>query len=126
MSDRELREMDGEIHTRLFGEGVRWVKTHFGKDAPMVLQVTATGAEVPRYSTDMNAAWCVWERLPGGSKRLHWTGSRDYVAILSRDAWYGRGSMGQAGDGVVEYAQTAPLAICRAAVAAFKQAEGVA
>jgi hypothetical protein len=69
---------------------------------------------VPRYSTDITAAWIVWQKI-GGEKRLHQadTDEDSYACIFGRS--YGASTDME---GVRAEADAAPLAICRAALLA--------
>jgi hypothetical protein len=102
----EGRELDALIAERVFGEHVVWVK-----DKPWESkgQPYANGHFTSHYSSNIKAAWEIFGRMFGHvERRGHPRPGEEWVAQL----WYG-GRAGQA------YAETAPLAICLAALAAL-------
>jgi hypothetical protein len=114
MTAREAgRELDALVAVTLMG--VTLVSEDAGiRPAAMSYQKPS---EVLPYSTDVAAAWQVVERMRarGFALELHYEfgWSRQWVADFSNDGWLSTGE--QLGD-------TAPLAICRAALAAVEAA----
>ncbi|RPJ36270.1 MAG: hypothetical protein EHM35_08405 [Planctomycetaceae bacterium] len=72
--------------------------------------------DFPCYSTDIAAAWLVVEKLI--AKGYEFTLEDDKQGFMCRFDWVSPVVVGWAG---VEHAPTAPLAICRAALAAVGQ-----
>ncbi len=122
MTAAELRELDVEIAVKVMGwtdvdtDGVSTYGTP-PRDGKEYSGAGGGHYHVPRYSTDIAAAWVLWERIDFGSKRLHEVGGVWY-AIVSGDRWGPRGHMGLNNDECQVRADTAPLAICRAALKA--------
>jgi hypothetical protein len=79
---------------------------------------------VPPYSTDLAAAWKVWEKFQHQSKRLHYVFPDNaeeghYEVLWSHGPQSSRSGMSLNRKGEVwAEGETAPLAICRAALRA--------
>lgn len=73
MTEKELRELDAEVHEKVMGLKCRWVRTSFGDTPPELRDLITPSASVPWYSTEIEAAWKVFEKLctqvPGVSIR---------------------------------------------------------
>lgn len=123
------RVLDGEETARVFGQiakvegGVRGVALRVPKELldgqtnPIVWidsrNETGTARKVlPHYSTDIAAAWLVWDRIT----------EKDYDLALQRDWNLPREWVVTKSDSdcraIFAYGSTAPLAICRAALQA--------
>lgn len=135
MNEQELRELDAEVAEKVFGRRryrygkgsrshlVSPEKTAGNRLYELVIGELPLADEqiepIPRYSTDIAAAWLVVEKLMPRighiypafdvepSRFMHW------VAVLEHPIWENRRGFTEA---------TAPLAICRAALAAMKGA----
>ncbi|HVL12608.1 MAG TPA: hypothetical protein VM529_08590 [Gemmata sp.] len=124
MSEHELREVDYRIAREVFDwsaeevDAVRWC------EAGSVVDCANTTRELPRYSTDIAAAWLVVEKLRqvvAGFELLEWP-ELDEPYCASFGHRLGRAVVEEAGlpSGVgtaEEEGKTAPIAICRAALA---------
>ena len=101
MNNEELRKLDAEMHTRILG-------LEIGTDM-------AGYPNLPRYSSEIHRAWEVIEKV----KR------RFPVFTLDSkfDTWSAGFGCEQCGvlDGDWHVADSAPLAICRAALAAIEE-----
>lgn len=104
------REMDGQIHVLVFNKAVPtdhdWLHDTFCDC-------------VPRYSTDIVAAWAVVEKLRAGG--IYFTIRTDIIWDVT--LWDGNEGTWNAGGCQDKWlvdvqAKTAPLAICRAALKA--------
>jgi hypothetical protein len=137
MTAEELRKLDAEVHRAVFGVESRPLRYALqfpepelrGKeilDRPYAVsgaeKLPDRGRYVPRYSEDIAAAWLVVEKLmprvghvyPAFDvvvprKFMHWT-----AVLEDGHGWNRRGFT----------AETAPLAICRAALACVAAATG--
>lgn len=97
MTEKELRELDAEVHRVVFGPQPRtWDERY-----------------APHYSTNIAAAWKVVEKLaerfdrdPFICENTYLSGDREWHVVFN---------------GMYEAAEpTAPLAICKAAIAAMR------
>jgi len=107
------RELDRAIAEKVMGRKVTW-------DAPDVLLPGPPDNDAPNYSTSIDAAWEVVEKLrnwPGG----HWWLHLWQVAGV-REEWrasFTFGGMAAVHPKLEATANTAPLAICLAALKAM-------
>lgn len=115
MTDAELRELDAKVAVEVMG----WVKPdpayhewiRLGEKAP-----GATTDDIPRYSADIRLAWLVVEKVVADGMTV----------ILNRldgnDHWTFCIGEGDAVNGEIAEAEgeTAPQAICRAAILAVE------
>ena len=115
MSEQELREVDYQIARELFGwsaeevDAVRWC------EAGSVVDCANTTRELPRYSTDIAAAWLV---VDAASRQ-----SGDTLFSVARV----RGDWGcRLGGTVAVCNPTAPVAICQAALKRLREKEVLA
>lgn len=108
MSD-ELRALDAAVHTHVFG----WIEAPSG--LVYVHQETGKLADlrVPHYSTDIAAAWLVVERMTSQG----WWLEIDHGGVDWKITFYGLGD----DPFPTERADTAPEAICRAALEAVAE-----
>lgn len=98
------REFDALIAEKVMGKGETWFGT-FSNGSERTIP------RLPHYSTDIAAAWLLVDKLTGPKVNL----------ILERDwdgVYYSRFSSAGASDEDFCSADTAPLAICRAALKA--------
>lgn len=153
MTETELREVDAKIHRDVFGStDIRTLPTYFSPDCgnPMIAEPGWAGAVpdlwylptydhdetsdifcryVPRYSTDIAAAWRVVEALAEG----------EYVKVYACESHYHGSSCTviaadvtqQSPDDLVRrtavvMAESVPLAICLAALKATASTEATA
>lgn len=116
MTTVELRALDAEVHRGVFGCQVHWSEDH--QDWRHVIADNGVslfcGQPVPHYSTDMGAAWKVVEKMCGETKQILFV-SGEWYAIFPRSC-----PEGVVPTVILEGAATAPLAICKAALAAAK------
>lgn len=125
MTEKELRELDVEVHRAVFGLRVKWFRTHFGPDAPLVPKDEGTGVMVPWYSSDMNAAWDVVRAMESGGWRLT-------LGRPESPGWRASFTRSRPGEWVCDLCEsdleaTAAIAVCQAALAAVRsQASGPA
>jgi hypothetical protein len=113
MTDTELRALDAEIHAKVFGKPVRTCKYGFH----WTDEIGLLGAlRVPKYTADMAQTWLVVERMRGAwhfqlkTEDVEWAAKFGKIDPTDFDicTW--------------EFEPTAPLAICRAALAALTPA----
>jgi len=140
-------EMDALVAERVMG----WHMYHYDKDVPSacywmlldsegdpaVFEVPYNAMEkrteaeawaaCPKFSTDIAAAWTVFEKLPGPERRLHDSGQGvegRYVVKCNAHSWGAGTDFAYYADDertVIQIegeANTTPLAICRAALKA--------
>lgn len=147
-----LRELDVEVHKKVFGLGSRlW---HSGSEWLRDLdgwftdpQTTPQPEPVPHYTTDIRAAWTIIDKLAEADWRLTLTAPggftdeglgggdpkhRKWTAVFKKPEpeWDGTGTFLEHCDAVYKlhltgYAQadTAPLAVCLAALDAVQPQE---
>lgn len=120
MDEKDLRELDAAIHAKVMGKSV-WYEPIItaGERRPC--------REVLNYSTDIAAAWGVWDHIACASKRLHYVAALEdcdknypakWVAIIDlRKRWAANAQMHDYGKEVYVEAETPMLAICLAALA---------
>ncbi len=110
MSTEGILALDAEIHRTVFG---RFVELLARRDH-------ISGEPIPAYSTDIAAAWLVVKRLADGmGVRVRVEEGRSRQAschILAVDGRKRRPPDALVRRDALAYAETAPLAICRAAL----------
>jgi hypothetical protein len=127
MNDAILRQLDEQI-ARLVMGWTPWKSPCVGLlDAP---DCWLTGDDRSptfrmsgwRPSEDIALAWRVWERLEFPAKRLHCVTVKgrgtEWYALLSPSPWAANAGIADYGKGIFVTAETAPLVICQAALAA--------
>ena len=98
------REMDLLVAIRLMGEDASLLKVN--------REDSYFENHLPRYSTDIAAAWEVVEKMQSFDLEMEYPGEWRASAMLAGSDW-----------GQTISDQTAPLAICRAALLAVMEAE---
>lgn len=109
------RTMDTLVAKRVFGLDVVASSNGFYFENNGKFPGRAPLLELPRYSTNIAAAWKVVENL-----------TSDYEITITRATGYKVGCLfivGASEDWIFSEAETAPLAICRAALLAVTRAE---
>jgi len=122
MTTEERMALDAEVHRKVFGRECRplkWGPWFAARAGQPILDVPQRDLEtresIPRYSADIAAAWRVVEWLVAN------TPNQDFhLEHLGESGW----SVGTCGREEWVTADTAPVAICRAALEAVKQSEG--
>lgn len=113
------RRLDAEIAERIFGHQVTWLATALSASAPHYEREGQHGyASLPAYSTDVAAMWLVVERLreQGRMVSLNWLpDSKEWYASVYPPP-------GEFGAPFHGYGDTAPFALCEAALLAFTPA----
>jgi hypothetical protein len=105
VTPEELRPLDAEVHRKVMGRDIPYTVPYIcdADGRPLLL-------DVPAYSADIAAAWLVVEKLYETGIRLdlyRMTGHRtDWCCWFDRHGGYG---------------DTAPLAVCRAALVAVSE-----
>jgi len=106
------REMDALVAEKVMGWELRTFKSN-GVDFWHIPGTVRCELDAPKFSTDIGAAWEVVEKMIGEM----WNLSLEYQSAVY---WCEFGKTCVPGDG--EIADTAPLAICRAALLAVMEA----
>jgi len=107
------REMDALIAEKVMGLRLDWEFAEYQNGEPTVPTLRDKYDEIgmlPLYSTDISAAWTIVEKLCGEY-------GCDVVKVCKRDPDLGHGEWScNFGRGWEAFGETAPLAICRAAL----------
>ncbi len=111
---RPASELDVEIHRKVFGKGatLTTVNTVNGAVAVWLEDNNPRGDGVPRYSTDIAAAWLVLEEM---CRRI----GDSLVAVVRHPRGEGWGC--RFNGTAHPTSETAPLAICRAVLKFFRE-----
>jgi len=141
MTDGELRELDREVAVKVFGVVPRDVRAKGSTDTVTTYTTNLSAVDgfwtagslrlyydaLP-YSSDIAAAWRVVDRLtewPYVKVRLgssYWHG--DYCTVIAPDPSQRDDDCPVVRDAIDVWGESAPVAICRAALEAVKQSEG--
>lgn len=115
MSDEELRALDVEIHRKVMGEEYYEQEGKFWYILPFVTDVTGKPfpLPIPFYSTEINAAWLVVEKLAAENRGT--LVLQDWLDVRGTPGrWCALFDLPDGHDTGQILADTAPLAICKA------------
>ena len=123
MTTEELRALDVEIHTKVMGEKCYWdaCTEEWCQEQEWFTDMDGTPFKVavPEYSDNMQSAWELVEKL---ALRGHRLVLEDYRGMSSAPGnWSALFDYPNGHDGGQHVADTAPLAICRAALKAITE-----